>query len=88
MRDADLHPKDDSIQLVTDASNKGWGTLLEQGSTKGLWSDRKKIRLHINVPELKVVPLALRSFKDQCQNQTVLVATNNSTVVAYIKTKK
>ena len=25
-----------------------------------------------------------RSFKDQCQNQTVLVATDNSTVVAYI----
>ena len=30
------------------------------------------------------VSLALRSFKDQCQNQTVLVATDNSTVVAYI----
>ena len=31
-----------------------------------------------------MIPLALRSFKDQCQNQTVLVATNNSTVVVYI----
>ena len=41
-------------------------------------------RLHINVLELKVVSLALRQFKDQCQNQTVLVATDNSTVVAYI----
>ena len=41
-------------------------------------------RLHINVLELKVVSLALQSFKDQCQNQTVLVATDNSTVVAYI----
>ena len=41
-------------------------------------------RLHINVLELKAVSLALRSFKDQCQNQTVLVATDNSTVVAYI----
>ena len=49
----------------------------------GLWSDREK-RLHINVLELKVVSLALRSFKDQCQNQTVFVATDNSTVVAYI----
>ena len=27
---------------------------------------------------------ALQDFKDQCQNQTVLVATDNSTVVAYI----
>ena len=83
MRGADLHPKDHSIQLFTDASNGGWGTHLDQSSTKGLWSDGEK-RLHINVLELKAVSLALRSFKDQCQNQTVLVATDNSTVVAYI----
>ena len=83
MRGADLHPKDHSIQLFTDASNEGWGAHLDQSSTKGLWSDREK-RLRINVLELKAVSLALRSFKDQCQNQTVLVATDNSTVVAYI----
>ena len=41
-------------------------------------------RLHINVLELKTVSLALQRFKDQCQNQTVLVATDNSTVVVYI----
>ena len=83
MKGADLHPKDHSIQLFTDASNEGWGAHLDQNSTKGLWSDREK-RLHINVLELKVVSLALRDFKDQCQNQTVLVATDNLTVVAYI----
>ena len=83
MRGADLHPKDHSIQLFTEASNEGWGAHLDQSSTKGLWSDQEK-RLHINVLELKAVSLALRSFKEQCQNQTVLVATDNSTVVAYI----
>ena len=83
MKGADLHPKDHSIQLFTDASNEGWGAHLDQNSTKGLWSDREK-RLHINLLELKAVSLALRNFKDQCQNQTVLVATDNSTVVAYI----
>ena len=83
MKGADLHPKDHSIQLFTDASNEGWGAHLDQNFTKGLWSDREK-RLHINVLELKAVSLALRDFKDQCQNQTVLVATDNSTVVAYI----
>ena len=56
---------------------------LGQTSTKGLWSDREK-RLYINVVELKAVSLALQSFKDQCENQTVLVATDNSTVIAYI----
>ena len=45
---------------------------------------RRGKRLHINVLELKAVSLALRSFKAQCQNQTVLVAMDNSTVVAYI----
>ena len=50
---------------------------------KGLWSDREK-RLNINVLDLKAVSLALQRFKDQCQNQAVLVATDNSTVVAYI----
>ena len=83
MKGADLHPKEHSIQLFTDASNEGWGAHLDQNSTKGLWSEREK-RLHINVLELKAVSLALRDFKDQCQNQTVLVATDNSTVVAYI----
>ena len=83
MKGADLHPKDHSIQLFTDASNEGWGAHLEQASTKGLWSDREE-RLHINVLELKAVSLALQSFKDQCQNQTVLVATDNSTELAYI----
>ena len=82
-RGADLHPKDHSIQLFTDASNEDWGAHLEQTTTKGLLSDREK-RLHINILELKVVSLALQSFKDQCQNQTVLVAMDNSTVVAYI----
>ena len=83
MKGADLHPKTTVSNSFTDASNEGWATHLEQTSTKGLWSDREK-RLHINVLELKAVSLALRSFKDQCQNQTVLVATDNSTVVAYI----
>ena len=83
IKGSDLHPKDHSIQLFTDASNEGWSAHLEQTSAKGLWSDKEK-RLHVNVLELKAVSLALQWFKDQCQNQTVLVATDNSTVVAYI----
>ena len=59
---------DHSIQLFTDTSNEGWGAHLNQSSTQGLWSDGEK-RLHINVVELKAVSLALRSFKDQCQNK-------------------
>ena len=46
MKGADLHPKDHSIQLFTDASNEGWGAHLDQNSTKGLWSDREKRDTH------------------------------------------
>ena len=42
MKGADLHPKDHSIQIFTDASNEGWSAHLEQTSAKGLWSDGKK----------------------------------------------
>ena len=35
MKGANLHPKDYSIQLFTDTSNKGGGAHLEQVSTKG-----------------------------------------------------
>ena len=83
-RDERCRPSSQRPQYPTlYTSNEGWGAHLDQTSTKGLWSDREK-RLHINVLELKAVSLALRSFKDQCQNQTVLVATYNSTVVPYI----
>ena len=77
MKGSGLHPKGHSIQLFTDASNEGWGAQLEQNSTQGLWSPQEK-ELHINVLELKAVFLALRHFKDQCQDQTVLVATDIS----------
>ena len=42
MKGADLHPKDHSIQLFTDASNEGWGAHLEQSSTQGVWSEQEK----------------------------------------------
>ena len=42
MKGADLHPKDHSIQLFTDASNEGWGAHLDQNSTKGLVRSGKK----------------------------------------------
>ena len=75
-RDERLRPSSQRPQYPTlsDASNDGLGSRLEQNSTQGLWSPQEK-GLHINVLELKAVFLALRHFKDQCQDQTVLVAT-------------
>ena len=59
------------------------GHSLRASLYKGLWSDREK-RLHRNILELKAGSLALKRFKGQCQNQTELVATDNSMVVSYI----
>ena len=41
-------------------------------------------KLHINYLELKAVLLALKAFEPLCRGRVVLVATDNTTVVAYI----
>ena len=46
MTGADLHPKDHSIQIFTNAPKEAWGAHLEQVSTKDLWSDREKKAAH------------------------------------------
>ena len=45
---------------------------------------RAESKLHINHLELKAVFLALKDFQALCCNKTVLIATDNTTVVAYI----
>ena len=49
----------------------------------GTWSLLES-KLHINYLELNAVLLALKEFQDLCQNNIVLIATDNTTVVAYI----
>ena len=67
MKGADLHPKDHSIQIFTDASNKGWGAHLEQV--------RKATQ---KCSRVEGVFSGSSRFNDQYQNQTVLVAMDNS----------
>ena len=78
-----LHPLSHALQLFTDASNEGWGAHLGDSTARGVWSDVES-HLHINFLELKAVFLALKSFEPLCKNQSVLIATDNTTVVAYI----
>ena len=82
MKGADLYSQGHSIQLFTDTSNEGWGVHLEQNSTKGLWSDREKKSIH-------KCSRAEGGFSGPSKFQgpvpkPVLIATDNSTVVAYI----
>ena len=55
-------------------------------TAKGLWSIPES-KLHINYLELKVGLLALKHFEHLCGSQTVLIATDNTIVVAYINKK-
>ena len=78
-----LHPLKHALQIFTDASKEGWGAHLNERTARGTWS-LPKSKLHINHLELKAVFLALKEFQDLCSNNIVLVATDNTTVVAYI----
>ena len=59
------------------------GAHLNEHTARGTWS-LPESKLHINLLELKAVFLALKEFQNLCCNKTVLVATDNTTVVAYI----
>ena len=83
LRGQPLHPINHALQIFTDASREGWGAHLNELTSRGSWS-LPESKLHINYLELKAVFLALKEFQDLCVNQIVLVATDNTTVVAYI----
>ena len=78
-----LHPLKHAVQIFTDASKEGWGAHLNERTARGTWSEPES-KLHINHLELKAVFLALKEFQDLCSNNIVLVAIDNTTVVAYI----
>ncbi|XP_070556628.1 uncharacterized protein [Ptychodera flava] len=69
--------------LFTDASTTGWGAHLDDLYAAGQWTVAEG-RRHINWLELQAVFLALQRFEVSVTNQSVLVNTDNSTVVAYI----
>ena len=78
-----LHPLKHALQIFTDASNEGWGAHLDDHTARGTWSFPES-KFHINHLELKAVFLALKEFRTLVCNKTVLIATDNTTVVAYI----
>ena len=78
-----LHPVKHALQIFTDTSKEGWGAHLNEFTARGSWSIPES-KLHINYLELKAVFLALKEFQNLCVDKIVLVATDNTTVVAYI----
>jgi hypothetical protein len=72
------------FQVFTDASLQGWGGHMEERLVHGEWTEEEK-RLHINVLELLAVWRVLESFVDRVRGKTVMVASDNTTTIAYIR---
>ena len=74
------------LYLFTDSSMIGWGAHLEPTGlvAHGLWSDEEQ-KFHINNLELRAVYLALIQFAPTINGKTVQLATDNTTVVSYIR---
>ena len=79
-----LHPMQHALKIFTDASEEGWGAHLNEFIARGTWS-LPESKLHINYLELKAVFLALKEFQDLCAGKLVLIATDNTTSVSYIR---
>ena len=75
-----------SHTIFTDASLSGWGAHVESEGLlfHGVWTEDQS-RLHINVLEMKAIFLSLTRAVHKVKNSTVLVSTDNTTVVAYIR---
>ena len=78
-----LHPVKHALPIFTDLSKEMWGAHLNEFTARGSWSVPES-KLHINYLELKAVFLALKEFQSLCVGKIVLVATDNTTVVAYM----
>ena len=72
--------------MFTDASHTGGGAHLEPEGLlyHGVWTEDQSW-FHINLLEMKAISLSLTQALPSVKNATVLVATDNTTVVAYIK---
>ena len=76
-----LHPLKHAVQVFTDTSKEGWGA--HDHTARGTWF-LPESKLHISFLELKVVFLALKEFQDLYLGNIVLIATDNTTMVAHI----
>jgi hypothetical protein len=72
------------VSLFTDASMTGWGAHLDGQEVAGVWDTQTTNLVHINILEMRAVRLALKELSKSLAGKAVLVATDNTTVLAYI----
>jgi hypothetical protein len=76
--------KENMVQIFCDASTQGWGGHLEWEQIQGDWTPTEKLA-HINVQEMWAVQRTLLHFQNRLKGRTVLVNSDNLTVVAYLR---
>ena len=77
------YPDKPDTQLFTDALNIGWGAHWNAMAVSGVWTTTEKT-LRINVLELEAIHRAMLHWLRKLMDLTVLVASDNATVVSYI----
>lgn len=78
-----IHQKNATVFVTTDAAGKGWGATINSLKLEGLWN-KPQMLWHSNHKELWAVLETLRQHGAQMKNQTVMIQSDNKSVVAYI----
>ena len=80
-----VRPKTPSQSICTDASLQGWGAHLlpDFVVASGVWNQEEQAK-HINELEMLAVMRALQEWCAALTDKSVLILSDNSTVVAYL----
>ena len=81
-----IRPDKPRVYLHTDASNDGWGAHFSDGEVSGLWSPSQQTQ-HINWLELKAIQLSLQHFLASLRDRWVVVCSDNTTALSYIRSQ-
>ncbi|XP_047536575.1 uncharacterized protein LOC125070670 [Vanessa atalanta] len=79
-----IHSVGVSHFLTTDASDIGWGAVLDKTTMSGSWTTQQKL-WHCNKKEMFAVLSAVRGHAKSLRNSHVLLQTDNKTIIAYIR---
>ena len=80
-------PPAPSVTIESDASNQGWGAVLEgQTQTGGVWTAEEATH-HINYLELLAAFLVIKAFGKDWRDTAVLLRMDNITAVSYVNHK-
>ena len=71
------------VVIETDTSKTGWGAFCQGILTGGCWN-AQEAELHINSLEMLAAFYAIKAFIKNCQGISVLLRTDNMSVVTYV----